>query len=445
MASSELEDFQLQTRTIFQLLRAYHRFYGTTESDDTHPLLQYILQLEEGPPPGVTLPNSLKELCPTLEPQDHSISETKFLLQNFSHHHLDAGPTAIRWFQNRYPRHHPRVIDTTIRYLAPMGWNFDLITAPRISRRRRTRSRTKPKHQPPPILDSQLTPPLKLPAMTPKPPASHPDVPIFSPPSSPRFDPSFFANTPLIWTTCMNTNPLPLTSLPPQLDSQTPADYSATNYPILTPSQESSNPDTNLDALLRVIQMEESYKFQRHEHRGNKSLNWTLSPTRPILIVGDSNLARLPLIQNLQVQVDCYPGANLAQAAHLIRYNTPISNEVQQVILSFGINDKDQNNVTLLTQRLQRLLSAASLTFPLAEIFVPLINFSRDLAPTMQRNLKHLNRVIKTSTRYVTNIPQRLFLTCRDNVHWTPSTAKTICNHWQSFLGLGLDSQTKPP
>ncbi|KAI4808084.1 hypothetical protein KUCAC02_000155 [Chaenocephalus aceratus] len=59
--------------------------------------------------------------------------------------------------------------------------------------------------------------------------------------------------------------------------------------------------------------------FTRHEHRGNKTLNWDLTPSREILIVGASYIARLPLVRDSHVQVDSFPGTNLSQAATLIR------------------------------------------------------------------------------------------------------------------------------
>jgi len=63
--------------------------------------------------------------------------------------------------------------------------------------------------------------------------------------------------------------------------------------------------------------------FCRHDHGGNKTLNWSLSPTRPVLIVGASNMGRLPLVLDPEVQVDCFPGARVSHALHLLRHRTP--------------------------------------------------------------------------------------------------------------------------
>ncbi|KAK1905900.1 Regulator of G-protein signaling 9-binding protein [Dissostichus eleginoides] len=61
------------------------------------------------------------------------------------------------------------------------------------------------------------------------------------------------------------------------------------------------------------------------QHGGNKTLNWNLTPSREVLILGESNIARLPLVPDSRVQVDSFPGENLSQAATLIRYKTPTS------------------------------------------------------------------------------------------------------------------------
>lgn len=56
--------------------------------------------------------------------------------------------------------------------------------------------------------------------------------------------------------------------------------------------------------------------------------------------MGDSNLSRVPEIANREVEVHSFPGANLAQAYSLIKYKTPVSARVKQVVLGFGLNDR---------------------------------------------------------------------------------------------------------
>lgn len=80
--------------------------------------------------------------------------------------------------------------------------------------------------------------------------------------------------------------------------------------------------------------------FGRQDHGGDKIKNWSLRPKRPILIMGDSNMARLPVIFDDRVQVECYPGAHWFHAHEILRNRTPTTDEVTAVILSFGINDR---------------------------------------------------------------------------------------------------------
>lgn len=44
--------------------------------------------------------------------------------------------------------------------------------------------------------------------------------------------------------------------------------------------------------------------FQRQDHGGDKLKNWSLQPKRPIFILGDSNMARLPTVWGQGVQAN---------------------------------------------------------------------------------------------------------------------------------------------
>lgn len=104
---------------------------------------------------------------------------------------------------------------------------------------------------------------------------------------------------------------------------------SATENPSVTPKQvpKASVVRTSLSAprepvtgLQKEVQTVDRSLHRRHEHGSDKYKNWDLTPMRPILILGSSNLSRVPSIANDSVEVDSYPGANLAQAYHIINY-----------------------------------------------------------------------------------------------------------------------------
>ena len=180
--------------------------------------------------------------------------------------------------------------------------------------------------------------------------------------------------------------------------------------------------------------------YTHHPHMGDKSKNWSLNPTRKILIIGSSNIARLPTIFDELIQVDCFPGANLSQALHLIKNKTPTSDYVEKVILSFGLNDKHRGNTSLLDSSLRKLWLAAKATFPHALIHIPVINASNGLSDTHRANLNALNQLIKATPNHIPRLNHSLFHTEGDNIHWTGRTGRDMWNHWRSFLGQGTQN-----
>ena len=175
--------------------------------------------------------------------------------------------------------------------------------------------------------------------------------------------------------------------------------------------------------------------FTYHPHGGNKDRNWSLEPRRRILVIGDSNISRLPLIMDEWVQVDCFPGASIAQAAHLLKRNTPTSGIVERVILSFGINDRHRGNTSLVGDSLGRLVSAAKATFPNALVHIPVVNGSGDLGVAQRVNLHYLNGLIKNIPDHIPRLVQTQFEVVGDKIHWTAFTGAQMWNHWRLFLG----------
>lgn len=99
--------------------------------------------------------------------------------------------------------------------------------------------------------------------------------------------------------------------------------------------------------------------FERQEHRTDKYGAWKLQPRRPFLILGNSNLSRIPEISDKRVQVVSYPGAQLTHAQRILKHKTPNSPEVLKVILSFGMNDRNHTLMAVLQRTFSRMLGAA--------------------------------------------------------------------------------------
>lgn len=74
------------------------------------------------------------------------------------------------------------------------------------------------------------------------------------------------------------------------------------------------------------------------------------------------------------------------------------------------------------------------MAFPNAVIYVPLLNCSDFLPLHIQKNVAQLNDLIKSYNSFIPRLAKQQFQTTRDNVHWTPETARQMWNHWRDFL-----------
>lgn len=81
--------------------------------------------------------------------------------------------------------------------------------------------------------------------------------------------------------------------------------------------------------------------FERQEHRQNKLENWSLTPKKPIILLGDSNLTHLPKMKNEKVKIVSYPGAKLEHIFHILKNKTNMAPEVHVIVLYFGINNRE--------------------------------------------------------------------------------------------------------
>lgn len=173
--------------------------------------------------------------------------------------------------------------------------------------------------------------------------------------------------------------------------------------------------------------------FTRHEHFGDKFRNWNLTVQRQILLVGDSNLSRLPECNNCNVQIDSYPGARLAHLIHLMK-KVEQSGTVKKVIFSIGINDKNSPFGNFARQ-LDELFRISANKFPDALIVLAEINFSYALPLQAKRTLSHLNEEIQQFP-HIRKLPENLFSTGKDCIHWSKFCAQQMLFFWRNALGF---------
>ena len=174
-------------------------------------------------------------------------------------------------------------------------------------------------------------------------------------------------------------------------------------------------------------------KPTRHLSTQNKMQDWSLSVGKKWLIMGDSNLARVPPFTASNLQIDSYPGATFRHAGAILTRATS-SVTVETVILSFGLNNRAQNVKQTTIKQLQAAVKTAKLRFPQAVVWVPEINYSRSLPLKDQSNLLHLNAYITKNCRYIPELPMRVFKTEADKIHWSKPTARRMLQHWFDYV-----------
>ncbi|KAL3995678.1 recombining binding protein suppressor of hairless [Sarotherodon galilaeus] len=176
-------------------------------------------------------------------------------------------------------------------------------------------------------------------------------------------------------------------------------------------------------------------KVTRHINTDRKMVDWTLSVNKKWLIVGDSNLARIPPFTIRDLQIDSYPGGNFRHAQAFISTATS-QVTVEKVVLAFGINCRLQKPKQTAIKQMQAAVRAAKRQFPYSEIWVPVINHSTLLSSEERTNLQILNGHIQRNLPFIPALDYKHFRTESDCVHWTKATARAMLDHWATYLNL---------
>lgn len=74
--------------------------------------------------------------------------------------------------------------------------------------------------------------------------------------------------------------------------------------------------------------------------------------------------------------------------------------------------------------------------FPVAEIWIPEVNFTANLPAEERENLDFLNAYLKRNLPYIPLLPEDKFQTEEDDVHWNAETAEAMFQHWMSFINF---------
>lgn len=173
----------------------------------------------------------------------------------------------------------------------------------------------------------------------------------------------------------------------------------------------------------------------RHPSTPQKIKKWILKVDEPVVILGDSNLSRIPKHSYPSVQIDSFPGAQIHHLRGVLNKLNPCT-KTQRVILSVGLNNcLRQNLMETMKKQLQQLMAMTRKNFPNAQIIYPQIHFSKQLPRTVQSLIEEMNGHIRKTYRTLNLLDDSLFkVHSHDPVHWTSETAKNILKTWMEQL-----------
>lgn len=175
----------------------------------------------------------------------------------------------------------------------------------------------------------------------------------------------------------------------------------------------------------------------RHPNTGRKIRDWVINILKPIVVIGDSNLSRIPPFSDARVQVDSFPGATFYHLKGVLEKLEP-NPSIEKVILSAGLNNcLSRQTFSTTWKQLQQLLKMSEKVFPSAILYVPLINFSDRLERDQQSLIRSLNQTILEKCNYLPDLNKLRFHTHpHDPVHWTAETAAEILQFWLDQLNM---------
>lgn len=165
-----------------------------------------------------------------------------------------------------------------------------------------------------------------------------------------------------------------------------------------------------------------------HSTGFKKLAKWTLTLRKKKVIMGDSNLDIVKVFQDEELQIDSFPGGTFHHAGVLLG-RAGVGEQVQQLVLCFGIGHHTQKVPLTAIKQLQTAIRKAREVCPNAKIWVPLIHYDPTLSESSIQTLRELNNYIQTHLTYIPLIPQEQFQTRDDKIHWTRGTAESIINN----------------
>lgn len=178
------------------------------------------------------------------------------------------------------------------------------------------------------------------------------------------------------------------------------------------------------------------FKAGRHLPRthiitNRKLTEWNLVVEKKWIWMGDSNLSQLPAHSCKDLQIEAFPEGHFRHGQALLEKASPPEGfVVEKIVLSFGISSRENNVRETTIKNLQGAVRSAKRKFPYSEIWIPMVNYSKDLSTEEQLNLRTLNEHIQRNMGFIPPLPDHLFRTEEDKISWTVHTGKAMFSHW---------------
>ena len=176
------------------------------------------------------------------------------------------------------------------------------------------------------------------------------------------------------------------------------------------------------------------------KHNKTGKGEWYLATRlKPVLVLGDSNIARITELPNDNITMESYPGGTFRNIRDMMQraFNQGVdTSNYKHVILSVGVNSKTNKAITVQAE-FPKFLRMAKKLFPTAEIYITEVHFSSHLPRDQCANLDDLNSMIRNQMicPHISRHPDHgKFI--GDNIHWTEATANTILQHWIDKINL---------
>ena len=212
--------------------------------------------------------------------------------------------------------------------------------------------------------------------------------------------------------------------------------------PIQTSTQPTSRAYTQTSNLASELPPVSGPNITCHKDR----TKWKIPKIRSkVAILGDSNINRADTISAQTRSIEChsYPGARLCHLNNMFSKHQTPQEMPEVVILSIGINNRDNQPATHKSQ-LNTLLKSCSKVFPKSQIYIPQINVPPQIPPHQTNSLMILNQMINELTKStpnvhtITKLPHNKYtIDAKDTkyrIHWNRATANEMLSHWLSHL-----------